>query len=319
MKKNALLVLFSMLLMVLALSVPASSEEKKPVDGADSVKKTVFEDDRKAHAVYDSMIKAIRDLKSLSYECDYRWEAKGKELGHCTYRMWLEKPNYVKMEARTDGKPTGTLIGDGSTFWIFWPDKRPRWSFEDDEDYEKTSTKRYMKKSAPQGKHSLGHQLQLVAAGCSMPILDPSVFHGYTDSLQPHLDGVRAVGKEKVDGVDCTIIEASYINHQRSQLYWVSDRDFLPLRQKSIIRVKYEIVIEEHWKSIEKNTDIPKDMFAWAPPEGWKEWDFPTLEEGLIKAGKEAPDFELPTLGGKTFKLSDQRGKLTWLIFWRVG
>ena len=28
----------------------------------------------------------------------------------------------------------------------------------------------------------------------SMPIIDPSTFHGYTDSLQAYLDGVKGLG-----------------------------------------------------------------------------------------------------------------------------
>jgi hypothetical protein len=62
----------------------------------------------------------------------------------------------------------------------------------------------------------------------SMPIIDPSTFFGYTDSLQPYLDGVMSRGTEKVGEEECDVIELSLMKHQRSWYFWISSKDHLP-------------------------------------------------------------------------------------------
>jgi hypothetical protein len=42
-----------------------------------------------------------------------------------------------------------------------------------------------------------------------MMILEPSTFHGYTDSLQGYIDGVRSLGTNTVEGELCDGIEVS--------------------------------------------------------------------------------------------------------------
>jgi len=64
-----------------------------------------------------------------------------------------------------------------------------------------------MKEATPVGKHSIGHKTGLLGAGMSMPIIDPSTFHGYSDSLQPYIDWIRIMGEEKVGDEECDVIE----------------------------------------------------------------------------------------------------------------
>ena len=45
----------------------------------------------------------------------------------------------------------------------------------------------------------------------------------------------------------------------------------------------------------------------------------PDIEEGLLKPGTAAPDFELAALGGGKLKLSNFRGQIVWLNKWRCG
>jgi hypothetical protein len=73
-----------------------------PEQGGESPEK-VFRDEPEAHALYDKMVETMRKAESLSYESTYRWEAKGKELTHCTYAIWMKKPNYFRVEASHDG------------------------------------------------------------------------------------------------------------------------------------------------------------------------------------------------------------------------
>ena len=67
------------------------------------------------------------------------------------------------------------------------------------------------------------------------------------------------------------------------------------------------------------NGDIPDDRFAWSPPQEWKQWRIPEIEEGLLKPGTPAPDFELAGVDGGKLKLSNFRGQIVWLNKWRCG
>lgn len=308
------------LVATLALSATllrASAEEAAP-PGAQ------FEDEPEAHALYDTMTETMRKAESLSYESDYRWESsRSGELGHCTYTIWLKKPNYFRLEAARDGEARGVLVGDGKRLWIHWPNGRPRWGWENEGErakkYERTRLISYMTQPTPLGRHSIGHQVGRLGAGMCMTIIDPSTFHGYTDSLQPYLDGVRGMGTERIGKEDCDGVEVSFMKHQRSWYLWLSKRDHLPRRLKQVVRVSYDIITYEQWSNVTINGEIPDEKFAWKPPEDWEEFRFPAIEEGLLKAGTEAPDFDLVAADGSRIRLSDYRGKVVWFYIWRAG
>ena len=152
-----------------------------------------------------------------------------------------------------------------------------------------------------------------------MTIIDPSTFHGYTDSLQPYLDGVRSLGSEPVGDELCDVVEVSFMKHQRSWYLWLGKKDHLPRKLKQVVRVSYDIITEEVWSDLALNAEMANDRFAWSPPEGWKEWRMPEIEEGLLKPGTAAPDFELASADGGKLKLSNFRGQIVWLNKWRCG
>jgi outer membrane lipoprotein-sorting protein len=282
----------------------------------------VFPDEPAAHALYNQMIQAMRKADSLSYVSHYTFEAKGLTLD-CQYRAWLKKPNYFRVETKPLGRSAsrytgGVLIGDGRRLWIYWPDGRPRWELVDIKDEPEARRKSYMTKPAPPGGHSIGHEVAYLGS-ISMPILDPSTFHGYTDSLQEYLDGVRGLGTEKAGSEDCDKIEVSIMKGQRIWYLWLSRRDHLPRKLKQIVRVSFDLVINEQWSAVTLNAEIPNSMFAWKPPKDWKEWRMPKPEERLLKPGAAAPDFELASADGGRIKLSGYRGRVVWFYIWRAG
>jgi hypothetical protein len=235
----------------------------------------------------------------------------------------LKKPNYARIEALRNGKTTGVLVLNGKDLWIHWPPGRPQHSWEYEgkyaDQYRRNRFSSYMHKPAPVGRHSIGHEIVYLGAGIGMTILDPSTFHGYTDSLQPYLDGVRAVGAEKVGDEVCHIVEASIMDGQRVWRLSISRRDNLPRKIEETIRVMSGMVQRERWTNVAINEHVFLDKFAWNPPEGWVQWRIPPIEEGLLDPGEPAPDFSLASIDGGTIRLSDHRGKVVWLYIWRAG
>lgn len=288
------------------------SQEKEPSD-------TLFKDDPFAHALYDQMNRALRDAQTLSYQSLYHLEMSGFPPIICQYKLWMKKPNYARMEAFSQGFLRGILVGDGEFFWIYWPNGRPRYNFEQTEEYEQTSSKVYTKILSPRGRHSLAHMIDKLGASTLMTVIEPSIFHGYIDPFDYYLDGVRSLGAEKVGEEECDIIEISYVDGQRIRQLWLSREDHLPRKLKEMIRVQQSIIKEEVWTDLSLNQKMDEDKFSWKPPENWKEWNLPELQQGLLQPGTEAPDFDLTLSDGKKFKLSDQQGKVIWLMFWRAG
>jgi len=290
----------------------AATEGKTPAEP--------FQDEPAAHALYDQMIEALRKADSLSVVASRSREGRSFK-SECTYRMWLKKPNYFRVEVES---PThekgGVLIGDGDTLWIYWPQGRPQWELVDESEADqKTRATSYMKKLAPLGQHSIWHEMVFLGGGMGSPVIDPSTFHGYTDCMQRYIDGVKGIGVEKVGDEKCEGIEVSMMKHQRSWYLWLSTNDHLPRKLKEIVRVSYDIVTNEEWSSVTLNADTPNAMFEWKPPEGWTEWRLPSDEERLLKPGVRAPDFELASADGQAIRLSDYRRQMVWFYIWRAG
>ena len=294
------------------LSAGSAVSPEKTKTGTD-----VFRDEPAARALYEQMVQAMRGARTLSYTAKHAFSRQDAIYGICKYRIWLKKPNHFRVETlNPDGSTQGTLVGDGDHLWLFWSGDRPRFGFEEGESYEKTRKNVYNTKKTPLGRHSIGHEVALIGGGT---IVDPSTFHGYTDSLEPYLDGAKGMGTEDVSGEACDEIEVSFMKHQRSWYLWLSQKDHLPRKMKEVVRVSEELVILESWFDLVVNGEVPDDKFVWRPPEGWRPWEMPDPEEQLLKPGTPAPDFELTAGDGSKIKLSDHRDKIVWLYMWRAG
>jgi outer membrane lipoprotein-sorting protein len=275
-----------------------------------------FRDEPEARALYEKMTDTMRQAESLSYtvECSSPERREGK------YTVWMKKPNYFRVEtANRRDEQCGTIVGDGEHLWIFWPGECPLFSPEYKDGYEESRYNLYMKKNTPLGRHSLGHEFGRCGAGLGMAIIDPSTFHGYTDSLQPYLDGARFLGKDRIKDQEYDVIEVSFMKRQRNWYLWLSRQDHLPRKLTQIIRVSKDLLGYEEWSDVTINAEIPAEKFVWSPPEGWRQWEMPVVEESLLALGQAAPDFELTLVNADKVRLSDYMGKIVWLYLWRAG
>ncbi len=272
-----------------------------------------------ALAIYRAMHAAMREARSLSYESEYVRETGGKEIGRSSYRLLLKKPNYARLESRSeDGTRSGVLLLDGRRMWIYWPDGRPYIHESDSAANTRDVEKSYLRKDAEKGRHSIARETSVFGTGMSMTIIDPSIFHGSPDLMDALLESVKGAGSGDADGEACDIVEASYLKGRRTRVFWISKRDRLPRRLEETIRGTRDIVVRERWRDVVVNGAVSKDRFRWKPPAGWEEYRLQSLDDGLLKPGSEAPDFDLALLDGSRFRLSEHRGKVVWLSFWRL-
>ena len=283
---------------------------KEPFQGS-------FRDEPKARALYEKMVETMRQAKSLSYTV----KCGGQGRPEASYTVWMKKPNYFRVETvNRRNENCGTIVGDGEHLWIFWPGECPLLSPEDIDNYEQQRHNLYMRKATPVGMHSIGHEiLNCGAAGLGMTIINPSTFHGYTDSMQPYLDGARFMGTGKVDDMEYDVIEVSFMKRQRSRYLWLSREDHLPRKLTEIVRVYKDLVKHEKWLNVTINADIPDEKFVWMPPDEWRQWEKPAVDSTLLALRQAAPDFEMPLASGDKVKLSDYKGKIVWLYIWRAG
>jgi outer membrane lipoprotein-sorting protein len=277
----------------------------------------IVKDEPAAHALYDQMVAAMRSATSLSYTCVSSDPGQRAE----RYEIWLKKPNYFRVEAiSARGARTGTLVGDGANLWAYWPDVCPMIDPEDTNIPREQWSSFYKTHPTPVGRHSIGHEVTDLGRGVHMPFIDPSTFHGYTDSLQPYIDGIAGRGTDKVGHELCDVIEVCFMHAQRTWCLWLSQRDHLPRRAKQIIRGWWGTGIGvEEWLNVTIDAEIPQDKFVWSPPEGWRVWVPIDPATKLLKPGTIAPDFTLRSLDKGKIRLADFRDKIVWLYVWRSG
>ena len=276
----------------------------------------IVKDEPEAHALYDIMIEALRKTENLSYKCT----CSGPDGRICTYLIQLKKPNAFRIEVTNDPSlKSNMLVGNGDWLWIYWQGVRPYLSIDDAEGYAKTRSEVYIKKTNPAGKDSIVREINLLGIIWYDLILDPSTFHGYEDSLEPYIDGVRSRGPYTIRGEACDIIEVSYMKAQRTRYFGICKEDHLPRQIKQIDRLAENHVRIEEWSDIKSKVIIPEHKVTWSPPDGWRQWNVPGPDDVLLKSGQEAPDFDLLSVDGDRIKLSDYRGKMVWLCLWECG
>jgi len=276
----------------------------------------IVKDEPAARALYETMIRAIRQADSLSYNST----CSGPDYRTTYYRVFLKKPGFFRVDLMNGpmGKDN-TLVSDGNNLSVFWPGGRPYLWFDDQESHEKTRSNVYMRRTIPAGRVSIAGEVARLGVAWFGCIVDPSTFHGGADVFDPYIDGIRSRGADKVENERCDVIEISYMKAQRIRHLWISRRDHLPRQVKEIVRVADNEIVVEEWSDISVNANVPPKTLAWSPPEDGRLWSAPTPDDFLPKSGQEAPDFELCAFGGGKIKLSDYRGKVVWLYLWQCG
>jgi peroxiredoxin len=196
---------------------------------------------------------------------------------------------------------------------------RPTLVIDNERSWKDPRSNVYVKRATLAAGGSIRDEIGLVGTALIGLIFDPSAFYGCPNPLAPCLDGIRSRGTDAVRGEECDVIEVGFLHAQRTQYLWLSRQDHLPRRFKEVIRGAEDSVTVEEWSDVRVNAEIPPKVLTWSPPQGWQQWNPPTLEDSLLKSGQETPDFELRSSGRGRIRLSDYRGRVVWLYVWDAG
>ncbi len=279
----------------------------------------IVKEEPAARALYETMMQAIGDARSLSYVST----CSDPNAEVSRYRVWLQKPGSLRVEMANvnQGVSTGdtSLLNDGASLWIHWSGDRPTLLLDNEKSREEPRSNVYMKKATRAGKVAVRAEVALLGTAWVSLIFDSSTFHGCPDPLEPYLDGIRSRGTNRVQGEECDVIEISFLRAQRTRFLWLSRQDHLPRKLKEIVRGAETHVTVEEWSNVTINGQIPPRMLAWSGPQGWRQWEPPKLEDSLLRRGQEAPDFKLHSARRGRIRLSDYRGRVVWLYVWDSG
>jgi outer membrane lipoprotein-sorting protein len=286
--------------------------------GATSAAKPAASPSSAAEAAYDEMIKAWHEAKSLYYESDYQVAGTAAK-GQCSYKIWLKKPNYVRLEAYQEGQLKGLLVGDGDTFYAWWPGKLPRgFAFDVAEGVDRSKLTPYMKHPAPAGQHSIARDASMFGIDLAI-ISDPSMFSGAPDPTQASIDSGRLSGSEMVGSEKCDVLHLAMFKGKAETTLWLSQKDHLPRKERRTLFDKGQTTITESWKDIALDGDVADDEFAWKPDDSWRAMRKATIRDGILPPGTVAPEFTLMGSTGERISLSDFKGKVVWLHIWTAG
>jgi len=300
MKKRLFLTLFALTLCA-APQAPAAPGDEPELTGGE---------------LYQRFTDALDAMQTLTLDSKYLWTAGGETIGDCTIRYFLKKPDLYRVEI-IDRNDTlaGVLVCDSKFCWKRWP--LGTTFFSQYSDAIKNETDIYTKDRAIRGM-SISHQLNLLPEVC-MPVFNANAFFGGDESVMAYLDEIELIGEEEIDGEPCHKLRVSMMEGQRVRTIWLSKKDFLPRKLFGDLVVANPQTTTEVWSRITVDSELAEDLFAWTPPDGFEERRVPTVQEMILQVGDTAADFTLDDAEGKPLALADYKGKIIWLMFWRIG
>ncbi len=242
------------------------------------------------------------------------------------YSVWLKKNNLARVELRDLRFPDdGTnLIYDGKNLWSWFIGKNL--SVVLDRNTVLGEIKNvYMTRDISAGS-SLSHDMVSYGTSVSMPVLYLNKFFGYSPAIEA--EGMLAgyQGIDSVEGMKMHHIKVVMMGGQRIADYWLAASDYLPrkMEEKLSMNASNYYFKRELWSKVAINEALPDSLFAWEPPENWREYTLPDEEilmDSIVKKRENLYDTftGLTLIDGGTFNLRNYKGQMVLIVFWRLG
>lgn len=247
--------------------------------------------DERAEAMLKQSQEAVRRLQSIQANIELAVPAGRTYTG----TVLLKRPNRARLEL--NGMGVQLVVSDGKEAYIFFPQQ-----------------KQY-RKLAP-GADGRSIPLEFVEPLAGFFRVHPAV-------AAARGKGATVAGEERVDGVDCAIVEMKAPPPRVSTTrYYISGTDHLIHRiVVTMVAQGQTLTRSVTLKKIQTNAILPDSLFAWKPPPSAKPLQNPAAEAGLLKVGDAAPAFTLPGLDGAPVTLAglQREKKAVLILFWSVG
>jgi len=276
------------------------------------------DDSREAKKIIKKVDTATKELKSVEYEAEFRFEGEGADQGP-------RISGTVKLSRGKSGV-LGSLFGAGiNPMHVVGKVYRP--GSDEPVPFEvATDGKRAYKLDAASKEFLHGEMpeaSQLLQAGLALRMLEfvhPTPFSDELNATSAKIEGV-----EDVAGVRCDVIYVVYGAQGQEARWYFGQEDRLPHRvdrydaRRSTKEGKaYNVLLV---KNLQINPEFKRSDFRIQVPEGYKEKEFdPGAEEEeepeLLAVGTRAPDWTLSTPDGQTVRLKDLQGNVVVLDFW---
>ena len=106
----------------------------------------IVKDETAAHVLYDAMIRALHDARSLSYTS----VCSNPDDRTSTYRIWLKKPGFFHVEQTNDASTKSTtLLDDGNCLWVHWMGDRPTLLIDTEKSHDGREIERLREEGVP--------------------------------------------------------------------------------------------------------------------------------------------------------------------------
>ncbi len=265
-------------------------------------------------------------------------ERPGEETKRTTPTWFaFERPNRFRLDTKGHGHETA-MVSDGLMLTTYLD---VRWM---------EGQKQYTQKKAPEKATAADLRSRMGGFGGGIYLFPILMSDDPLKELMEDAEGVKKVGREKLDGTNVTVFELTVpvsslegahiplrggMDEPINLRLWIGKKDHLirqvafevdmaqmakemPEEQRQWMPKK--MVVTERHSAIEIDPAFPEDTFTFALPEGSKLVDeFGPPGRSKDKAefvGQPTPDFVLKDIDGKEVKLADFEGHVLIVDFW---
>lgn len=263
-------------------------------------------DDEKARVLLEQMASTMRLARTLEARMDIVFTRTDKLTGPRVERskgsMRLRKPNFAYAE--TTGGMYQLMASDGKSRWSMFGDQSD-----------------YVKRDASGDGHNLSFHMAFLVNYFFTQNTDLYDMKKRTGKDM----AVRYAGRGSIDGTPTDILELnSVIPEMKKPVSMTFHTGPDHVLRRSIIRLDGEranLLYDATYRDIHIDRDLSVASFAYAPPKDSKPYQSSEPVDKLLKVGKTAPEFTLPTpeKGGITLGSVRRTARAVILNFWFYG
>ncbi len=261
---------------------------------------------KKPMEILQKVIKTFKDIKSFQIEGTITVESKAQGMNSSLdmpFMFAMVKPDKMRMNIKNPMAEM-QIISDGKSTWMYMPQQN-----------------QYMKMPGSADIAKMGSQFAPLPEGIS----------NYED-ITENFKSVEVLREETIpfngSSTGCYVMRLEAQMKEQNPMYdispvicWIDKNNFIPIKITVAMAMKAQSVVIKTSclaTTFKLNESLADNLFVFIPPEGAKEASNPggDSKEYANFSGKEAIDFTLNDMTGKSYNLKNLRGKVVLIDFW---